>query len=172
MQEKQEKQEKNRMVWEKIKAKVSKTKINKTNKTRINRINKRIINSKRITYENAYDIKDRVLEIIKELKLTHIKPEFVACIRSKNAKTNAIARCHALPKPFHIAFSLSPRYIIEVVSEKFDKLNEDEKTKILIHELLHIPKSFGGGFRHHEYVNDKNVEKLFEDYRKNKRYDT
>jgi predicted metallopeptidase len=115
----------------------------------------------KIVYEDALDVKERVLEIARKLNFGHIKPELIACIRSKNAKTNAIARCYALAKPFQIAFRLSPRYVIEVVAEKFDKLDEKEKTKVLLHELLHIPKSFGGGFRHHDYVNSKTVEKLY-----------
>jgi len=55
-------------------------------------------------------------------------------------------------------------YLIEVISEKFDKLPETERTKVIIHELMHIPKSFGGGFKHHNVVNEKNVEKIYQHY--------
>ena len=40
----------------------------------------------------------------------------------------------------------------------------EEKVKTLIHELMHIPKAFGGGFRHHDVVNRKNVENLYKRY--------
>ena len=34
---------------------------------------------------------------------------------------------------------------------------KEEKVKIIIHELMHIPKTFGGGFKHHDFVTEKNV---------------
>ena len=51
---------------------------------------------------------------------------------------------------------------IEVVSERFDGLNKEEQIKVLIHELMHIPHSFGGGFRTHKpYVTRKKVEGMY-----------
>jgi predicted metallopeptidase len=44
---------------------------------------------------------------------------------------------------------MKPLYIIEVISENYDKIDENEKENILIHELLHIPKRFSGGLSHH-----------------------
>ena len=57
-----------------------------------------------------------------------------------------------------------PFYVIEVISEQFDKMDEEEQTKTLIHELMHIPKNFGGGFRHHDFVNRGNIEKMYKIY--------
>jgi predicted metallopeptidase len=50
-------------------------------------------------------------------------------------------------------------YTIELL-ERFDKMSNEEQNKVIIHELLHIPKTFGGGFRQHDYVCEENVEKL------------
>lgn len=56
-------------------------------------------------------------------------------------------------------------YAIEFISEKFDKLSEQEKTETIIHELMHIPKSFGGGFKYHNQVTDKAVKQMARKYK-------
>jgi len=33
---------------------------------------------------------------------------------------------------------------------------------------MHIPKTFGGGFRHHNWVTEKNVNLFFKEYNKRK----
>lgn len=55
-------------------------------------------------------------------------------------------------------------YLIEVISEKFDRLPESEKTKTIIHELMHIPKTFGGGFIHHNMVHEGSVRDIYKKY--------
>ena len=46
-------------------------------------------------------------------------------------------------------------------------MSREEQDKTLIHELIHTPKSFGGGFKHHNVINRRNVEKLYRIYREN-----
>ena len=53
---------------------------------------------------------------------------------------------------------------MEFLSEKFEKLSFEEKVKVVIHELMHIPESFGGGFKHHDVVTDANVSKSYNLY--------
>ena len=61
-----------------------------------------------------------------------------------------------------IAFKEKPAYEIELISEKFDRLKEEEKIKTIIHELMHIPHSFSGGFRVHKpFVTKPKVEKNY-----------
>jgi len=55
-------------------------------------------------------------------------------------------------------------YLIEVIHEKFDNLPEEEQTKVIIHELMHIPKAFGGGFIHHNKVHTKSVKEMYQKY--------
>ena len=94
------------------------------------------------------------------LDFQHIEPERIACITSKGTKTKrTIARIHGLGKAMQLGMQSKPFYVIELISEKFDRQDTEEKNKTLIHELMHIPASFGGGFRHHKpYVNARNVE--------------
>lgn len=123
-----------------------------------------------IKYEIAEDIKERVHDIVESLGLNHIDPSRVVCMRSYGSRSRYIlARCHVLSRIFQKALGTRAHYIIEVVSEKFDRMNSDEQTKVLIHELLHIPKSFGGGFKHHNYVNKRRIEHAYETYKSRKR---
>jgi predicted metallopeptidase len=58
--------------------------------------------------------------------------------------------------------NVPPSYTIEVISEIYDKMSSVEKEKTLIHELLHIPGGFSGGFRPHKgYVERRIVEDLY-----------
>jgi predicted metallopeptidase len=117
-----------------------------------------------INYELAPDLQEQINEIAK-LIFPYVKLDSVVCIRSHGSSSRGtIARCHALGKAMQIALNRKGFYVIEVISKRFDKLSEEEKTKTLIHELMHIPKSFGGGFIHHNIVHDKNVERMYQHY--------
>jgi predicted metallopeptidase len=117
-----------------------------------------------ISYELAPDIQEKVNEIAK-LLFKHVKLDSVVCIRSYGSSSHGtIARCHALGKAMQIALGRRGFYVIEVISKRFDKMPETDKTKTLIHELMHIPKSFGGGFIHHNVVHEENVQRVYEHY--------
>lgn len=115
-----------------------------------------------IKYDEAPDVKMLVDEIMDYLDMFHIVPQFVYCYRSKGSKSKRIiARIYGLGKIWQEALRRPTSYVIEVISEKYDKLSEEEKEKTLIHELLHIPKGFSGGFRPHKgYISKKRVEEL------------
>jgi len=122
-----------------------------------------------IKYFNAEDIRERVTEIVLKLEMEHVNLERVSCIRSKGSGARGtIARCHALPKIMQLSMHCEPFYIIEVLSEEFDRMSHENQTKVLIHELLHVPKTFGGGFKHHDYVNDRMVERFYQQFVKGK----
>lgn len=120
-----------------------------------------------IRYENADDIKRKIELIIKVLEMKYINPERVYCVRSYGSSSRGIiARCHSLPKILQKVLDIEPIYVIEIISEMFDKQKEEEQVKTLIHELLHIPKSFGGGFLHHNVVTRSKIEKLYNKFKK------
>lgn len=118
-------------------------------------------------YKLAPEIKKTVLKLIKQLKLNHINPKRIYCIRSFNAKTKAVARIWGMSRLFKEVVGLPPHYIIEVNSKKFDRLPEREKIKTLIHELLHIPKTFSGALLPHRgrylRMNHKKIERLLKE---------
>jgi predicted metallopeptidase len=116
-----------------------------------------------IKYFVAPEIKQRVDEIVADLELFNVVSQFVFCVRSRGSKAKrTIARIHGLGRVWQEVLNLPPSYTIEVVSEVFDRLSEENKEKTLIHELLHIPAGFSGGFRSHKkYVNQHTVEKCY-----------
>ena len=117
-----------------------------------------------IEYHLAEDIDVRVKEILRKLKMTHIDETRVICLRSKGSGSRrVIARCHGLSRIMQLALNKKPHYIIEVLSERFDQLNKEDQTKVLIHEILHIPHSFGGGFRSHKpFVTRAKVQRMYD----------
>ena len=117
-------------------------------------------------YETDYEIQDIAKDIVTKLNFDHINTEKILCVRSHGSKSRrTIARIHGLPKIMQIAMNTKAFYVIEIISENFDKLSHEDKMKTLIHELMHIPKSFGGGFRgHRNFVTRKKVEDAFKNY--------
>ena len=115
-------------------------------------------------YDKAPDIKKIIDLLVTQLEFTHIKKRQVYCIRSFDAKTRAYARIWGMAKLFKEVAGLEPHYIIEVNAKRFDKLSEKDQVKTLIHELMHIPKTFSGALLSHRgphhRINDREVEKL------------
>jgi len=115
-----------------------------------------------LEYAEAPDVKRLVSEIIDSLDLFHVVTQFVYCYRSRGSKSrNTVARIHGLSRIWQELLLRPPAYVIEVISERYDRLSEEEKEKTLIHELLHIPKGFSGGFRPHKgYIDRKRIERM------------
>jgi predicted metallopeptidase len=68
------------------------------------------------------------------------------------------------------ALGVPAQYVIEVLVEHYDVLDRDEQLKIVIHELLHIPKTFSGAVRNHsgqgEKIDGHAVNRYFRRYQK------
>jgi predicted metallopeptidase len=119
-----------------------------------------------INYVKAPDVENAAKRIIDVLDLKHIDPDRVAFYRSKGTRSKRVqARIHGLGRIWFDALNIKPRYIIEVISEEYDKLDGREREKVLIHELMHIPSGFSGGFVPHKgKINKRTVEAMHKSY--------
>lgn len=115
-------------------------------------------------YEYAGDLQE-IAEDMCRVLFPHIKTNSIMCFRSYGtSSTMTIARCHTLDKIMQKALGRSSFYVLEFLTEHFEKQTEEAKEKIILHELMHIPKTFGGGFKHHDFVTEKNVNKYYKIY--------
>lgn len=122
-----------------------------------------------VEWNPAPDIKKRTLHLIKALNLTWMSPTRIYFIRSNYSSSRAYARIWGFSRVWQMVLNQRPAYIIEVLSERFDKLTPHEQDKVLLHELAHIPKNFSGSLMPHirrgkRRFHDK-VEKLFAQYK-------
>lgn len=115
-------------------------------------------------YEYAADLQTRMEEIVSLLGMFHVDTSRVKCYRSRGSSTKrTLARCHTIGKLMQKAIGTGAFYTIEFL-ERFERLSKEEQDKAIIHELLHIPKTFGGGFRQHDFVCEENVEIMHEKF--------
>ena len=113
-----------------------------------------------IQYYDAPDIRERIEIIVEVLKFDHLDLENIRFIRSRGSKAKrTIARVHGLGRIWQQSLGMKPTYVIEVIHEIFDYYPPDAQDRTLIHELMHIPHTAKGGFRHHKnYVTSANVD--------------
>jgi len=119
-------------------------------------------------WEEAADVKKDIDRILKVIPLSHIDPSRIFCFRTRGSKSRSYARVWAMPKIFQKALSVEPAYVIEVLSKYYDKLDDDNRKKVLIHELLHIPKNFSGSLLPHRTRSrhlGSLANKLFKEYK-------
>ena len=116
-------------------------------------------------FEPAPDIHERLRVLVHRLEMKHIDAERIKGFRSKGSKARAYARIWSLPRVWQKALGVRPHYVIEVLSEHFDKQSNQEQTKTLIHELLHIPKTFSGATKPHacfdERIDKRTVDRYY-----------
>ena len=127
------------------------------------------LKTKKLEWENASEVKKEIIQILNILDFPHIDSSRIFCYRTSGSKSRAYARIWSMPKIFQTALSIRPAYVIEVLSKYYDKLGEDEKKKVLIHELLHIPRNFSGALVPHRTKHrhlQSLVNTLFKEYKK------
>ena len=116
-------------------------------------------------FEPAPDVQERVNKIIEVLELSHITAQNVVCMRSSGSKAHAYARIWSLPRIWQKALGVEAHYVLEVISLRFDRQPEEDRDRTLIHELMHIPKTFSGALVPHscfgKRIDKRSVEKLY-----------
>lgn len=129
------------------------------------------IKVKKLEWEMASDVKKSIEHILAVIDLPHIDTKRIYCYRTEGSKSRSYARIWTFPKIFQHALKIEASYVIEVLAKYYDKLDEDEKKKVLIHELLHIPKNFSGALLPHtgrgRHLGSE-VNRLFKEYLNNK----
>lgn len=120
-----------------------------------------------IQYYDAPDIRKRIETIVDVLKFDHVDLKNIHCIRSRGSKAKrTIARIHGLGRIWQRSLNMEPTYVIEVIHELFDYYPPEAQDRTLIHELMHVPQTAKGGFRHHKnYVTSANVETWHKRYK-------
>lgn len=117
----------------------------------------------------APEIKEDLDHILKTIDLPYVRLDNITCYRTTGSTSRSYARIWSFPKIFQDALDLQPHYVIEVLSKYYDKLDHDEQMKVLIHELLHIPKNFSGALLPHNTRSrhlGRTANTLFKEYKK------
>lgn len=87
-----------------------------------------------------------------------------------NSRTRALAYCHAMSRRIQFALGIEPHYVIELIERKWQKLGPEDKVRVLIHELYHIPRTFSGNLRGHKrgfgagWMRSRTEHELFNQY--------
>lgn len=115
----------------------------------------------------ADDVAKDIVSIVETLNMSHIRIGRIFCYRTQGSKAKAYARTWMIPKIFQQALGIQPAYVIEVISKYYDELPDNDKTEVLIHELLHIPKNFSGALVSHSGRNRRlhhDARRLLQEY--------
>lgn len=110
------------------------------------------------SYEVAPDVQEMLEDIVAHLQddFPHVDTRRVLCYRSRGSTAKIYARIWSLPGIWQAALGVEAHYVIEVV-ERFDRESREEQEKTLIHELMHIPKTFSGNLVPHKCFG-KNID--------------
>ncbi len=124
--------------------------------------------TKRLEWHTDYELTDRIRALVGTAEFDHIPKNRIFCFRTEGSKSRAYARIWAFPKIFQTVLNIEPAYVIEVINKYYSKLNHEEQTKVLIHELLHIPKNFSGSLLPHKHSGrtiNREVERIYKEMR-------
>ena len=115
----------------------------------------------------------RIRKIIGVLGFTHVDPTRIFCVRGSGSTSEAWARIWGLPSLWQQVLGTRPAYVVEIIEPEFSHLPPAEQDRVLIHELLHIPRTFSGAIRPHRSptfrINRRTGERYYQRYLANSR---
>jgi predicted metallopeptidase len=102
-------------------------------------------------YEVAPDVQELLEEIVRLLpdEFAHVDPRRVLCYRSRGSTARIYARIWSLPGIWQAALGVEAHYVVEVV-ERYDRSTRAEQERTILHELMHVPKTFSGALVPHK----------------------
>ncbi len=110
----------------------------------------------------------RLARIVTALGFRHVDPARIFCVRGYGSTSEAWARIWGLPALWQQVLGIGPAYVVEIIEPEFGRLPESEQDRILIHELLHIPRTFSGAIRPHRtptfQITRRSVERYYQRY--------
>lgn len=130
---------------------------------KLKKVQKYIKSKNSLLFSDAPDVKKRLRELFEKTGKGAVAEGGIFTLRSRGSKGRCIARIWGLSRIWQIVLRKKPCYIIEVVAERFDKLSEVEKDKVLLHEITHIPKNFSGALVPHYKKGKRKFRNLVED---------
>lgn len=111
---------------------------------------------------------ERLSRIVAALEFSHVNPARIFCVRGYGSTSEAWARIWGLPALWQQVLGIGPAYVVEIIEPEFGRLPEAEQDRILIHELLHIPRTFSGAIRPHRTptfsITRRTVERYYQQY--------
>jgi predicted metallopeptidase len=122
-----------------------------------------------LKFKRAYNEEALVKDIADKLGWNYLNTEQIRCVFSKNSSAKRVlGRIWSTPRIFSEVFETKPLYVIELLEGRYTQLSEKDRVKVLIHELLHIPKTFSGALSPHKQMartlNCKTVDSLYYEY--------
>ncbi len=121
-------------------------------------------------FEKDPGLQSLMERIVAATGMSHVCTDRVFCVRSEGSKSRAVARTWSFPRVFQECLGIRPAYVIEAIGRRWDRLSQEEKEKVMIHELLHIPKTFSGALVPHRMfgktvVGARQVERVWRAYK-------
>jgi len=103
----------------------------------------------RLVFVRSPELEEALRTLVRLLGLSYVDTSRVYGVVSKGSRSTAYARIWGLPSPFVRLGLCEPMYVVELVYENVAGLTCSRLLEVLVHELLHIPRSFSGGLRSH-----------------------
>ncbi len=99
-----------------------------------------------VTYKEAPELKERAIVIARKLNLNHIDFDRIHFYRY-TCNTKTVAKISGFFKTLQLPYPhINPFYVITFNDHNFERESEREQNQTILHELLHIPKTFSGEF--------------------------